>query len=293
MSEVRAEQSAVQINWFPGHMTKALRGMESDLKLVDAVCEITDARIPYSSRNPALNGILGEKPRVILLNRADLADKTATTKWIQYYRRCGIIAIDTDCKSGRGVDKLQAALKLALKEKLQRLAEKGQSGRPIRAMVVGIPNVGKSTLINKIAGRKAAAAGNRPGVTKGRQWISAGAGLELLDTPGVLWPKFEDAEVGEHLAFTGAVKEEVIDLEALAARLMTLLNREYRALLCGRYKLSDTENLSGYALLELAAGKRGYLLPGGEINLERMSSVLLDEFRSGTLGRITLELPKC
>ena len=293
MSEPKAEQSAVSVHWFPGHMTKALRGMESDLKLVDAVCEITDARIPYSSRNPALNDILGTKPRVILLNRSDLADKAATAKWIQYYKSRGIIAIETDCKSGRGVDKLQNALKLALKEKLQRLAEKGQAGRPIRAMVVGIPNVGKSTFINRIAGRKAAAAGNKPGVTKGRQWISVGAGLELLDTPGVLWPKFEDMEVGEHLAFTGAVKEDVVDLEALAARLMTLLNRDYPALLGGRYKLTDTENLSGYALLELAARKRGYLVSGGEVNLERMSSVLLDEFQSGTLGRITLELPKC
>lgn len=293
MSENRAEQPAVQVNWFPGHMTKALRGMEADLKLVDAVCEITDARIPYSSRNPVLNDILGQKPRIILLNRADLADRAATAKWIQYYKSRGITAIETDCKSGRGVDRLQNALKTALKEKLQRLAEKGQANRPIRAMVVGIPNVGKSTFINKAAGRKAAAAGNRPGVTRGRQWISVSAGLELLDTPGVLWPKFEDPVIGEHLAFTGAVKDDVVDLEALAARLMSLLNREYRELLCARYRLADTDGLTGYELLELAARKRGYLVSGGEVDLERMSSVLLDEFQSGTLGRITLEMPEC
>ena len=288
-----AEREAVPVNWFPGHMTKALRGMEEDLKLVDAVCELTDARIPRSSRNPALDELLGRKPRLVLLNRADLADPAATARWLKYYRACGIAALETDSRSGRGVDKLSAALRSLLRERLEQLAAKGQGGRPLRAMVVGIPNVGKSTFINKAARRKAAAAGNRPGVTRGRQWITVDRSLELLDTPGVLWPKFEDPAVGEHLAFTGAVKEEILDLEALAARLAERLNRDYRDLLCARYKLTDTEGLSGHGLLEAAGRKRGFLISGGEIDTERMSKVLLDEFQAGSLGRITLEEPEC
>lgn len=288
-----AERDQVNVNWFPGHMTKALRAMEGDLKLVDAVIELTDARIPRSSRNPALDEVLGNKPRLVLLNRADLADPAATERWLRFYKASRIAALAADSRGGRGVEKLPAAMRSLLKEKLERLAAKGQGSRPIRAMVVGIPNVGKSTFINKAAGRKAAAAGNKPGVTKGRQWITVDRSLELLDTPGVLWPRFEDPAVGEHLAFTGAVKEEILDQEALAMRLAELLNREYRELFRARYKLGDTEGMDGPALLEAAARKRGFLVSGGETDLERMSRVLLDEFQAGSLGRITLEKPEC
>lgn len=283
----------VNVNWFPGHMTKALRGMEGDLKLVDAVIELTDARIPRSSRNPALDELLGQKPRLVLLNRADLADPASTERWLQYYRSGGLAALAVDSRSGKGVEKLAPAMRSLLREKLERLAAKGQAGRPVRAMVVGIPNVGKSTFINKAAKRKAAAAGNKPGVTKGRQWVTVDKTLELLDTPGVLWPKFEDPVVGEHLAFTGAVKEEILDQEALAMRLAALLNRDHRPAFCARYKLGDTEGLEGPALLEACARKRGFLVSGGEVDLERMSRVLLDEFQAGSLGRITLEVPEC
>ncbi len=288
-----AEREQVQVNWFPGHMTKALRGMEGDLKLVDAVIELTDARIPRSSRNPALDGLLGAKPRIILLNRADQADPAATERWLNHYRSRGLAALAVDSRSGRGVEKLPTAMRGVLREKLERLAAKGQGSRPLRAMVVGIPNVGKSTFINKAARRKAAAAGNKPGVTKGRQWVTVDKTLGLLDTPGVLWPKFEDPTVGEHLAFTGAVKEEILDLEALAMRLAELLNRDHREALRARYRLEDTEGLDGPALLEACARKRGFLVSGGETDLERMSRVLLDEFQAGSLGRITLEEPEC
>ena len=286
-----AEQ--VRVNWFPGHMTKALRGMEEDLKLVDAVLELTDARIPRSSRNPALDETLGAKPRLILLNRADQADPAATERWLRYYQSRGLTALAVDSRSGRGVEKLSAAMRALLREKLEKLAAKGQANRPLRAMVVGIPNVGKSTFINKAAKRKAAAAGNKPGVTKGRQWVTVDKTLELLDTPGVLWPRFEDPRVGEFLAFTGAVKEEILDREALAMSLAELLDREYRPAFRTRYKLGDGEYADGPALLEACARKRGFLVSGGETDLERMSRVLLDEFQAGSLGRITLEEPEC
>lgn len=288
-----AERERVQVNWFPGHMTKALRGMEGDLKLVDAVIELTDARIPRSSRNPALDETLGRKPRLLLLNRADLADQGATERWLRHYAARGIAAIAVDSRSGKGVDKLSAAMRSLLKEKLESLAARGQGSRPLRAMVVGIPNVGKSTFINKAAKRKAAAAGNKPGVTRGRQWVTVDKSLELLDTPGVLWPKFDDPAVGEHLAFTGAVKEEILDQEALAMALAELLDREHRAAFRARYKLGETEGPDGPALLEACARKRGFLVSGGEVDLERMSRVLLDEFQAGSLGRITLEEPEC
>lgn len=282
---------SMQVNWFPGHMTKALRAMENDIKLVDAVCELVDARIPVSSRNPVLEEVLQRRPRLILLNRVDLADPAATKRWAAAFREQGIQVLETDSKSGRGVEKFPAAVRALLKEKLEQLAAKGQATRPLRVMVVGIPNVGKSTFINKAAKRKAAAASDRPGVTRGKQWVTVDRGLELLDTPGVLWPKFDDAAVGEHLAFTGAVKDAVVDTEGLAARLMELLNERYRALLCGRYKLQDTEGLAGWELLEAAARKRGFLVSGGEVDTLRMSGILLDEFRGGKLGRITLEEP--
>ena len=286
-------REAMNVNWFPGHMTKALREMENDIKLVDCVCELTDARIPYSSRNPALDEILGRKPRLIILNRADQADPNLTKRWISYSKEQGFAAIETDCKSGKGVDKFSAAVRELLKEKLEALEARGQVGRPLRAMVVGIPNVGKSSFINRVAGRKAAAASDKPGVTRGKQWVNISKGLELLDTPGVLWPKFEDKRIGEHLSFTGAVKDQVVDVEELACHLLSELAETKPQALSERYKLTEIEGLQGWELLEAAAKKRGFLVSRGEADTLRMSNILLDEFRAGKLGRITLEVPEC
>lgn len=284
------DESKMNIQWYPGHMTKTRRQIESDLKQVDAVCEIVDARIPVSSRNPDIDSICGNKPRIIVLNRMDLADPSATKKWSQYFRNKGMAVLATDCKTKRGISDFTPASRLACAEKLQRDAAKGMN-RPLRVMVVGIPNVGKSTLINQISGRKGAKAENRPGVTRGKQWVTVDSGLQLLDTPGILWPKFEDPEVGMMLAFTGAVKEGVIDIEELACRLMELLNRYYPQTLLERYKVEAPQETPGYELLEMAGRKRGFLLARGEIHTERMAKVLLDEFRSGKLGKFTLEMP--
>ena len=286
-------REAMNVNWFPGHMTKALRNMESDLKLVDCVCEITDARIPRSSRNPALDELLGRKPRLILLNRADQADPAMTRRWIDFYRAQGMEALETDSRSGKGVDRFPQAVRSLMREKLQALEAKGQGSRPLRAMVVGIPNVGKSTFINKAAGRKAAAASDKPGVTRGKQWVTVSRGLELLDTPGVLWPKFEDPVIGEHLAFTGAVKDQILDTEELASHLLSLLADIAPQALAERYKLTETAGLQGWELLEAAAKKRGFLISRGEADTLRMANILLDEFRAGKLGRLTLEAPEC
>lgn len=280
----------MNIQWYPGHMTKTRRQMEADLRQVDAVCEIVDARIPRSSRNPDIDAICGAKPRIVILNRMDLADPSVTKEWIAYFQAKGIPSVATDCKSRRGIGEIQPALRLLLKEKLERDAAKGMS-RPIRVMVVGIPNVGKSTLINQISGRKGAKAENRPGVTRGKQWVTAGNGLLLLDTPGILWPKFEDPEVGMMLAYTGAVKENVIDTEELACRLMELLRKHYPETLKDRYSIDLPEDTPGYQLLEEAGRMRRFLLARGEIDTERAAKVLLDEYRSGKLGRITLESP--
>ena len=281
----------MNIQWYPGHMTKTRRQIEADLKQVDAVCEIVDARIPVSSRNPDIDSICGSKPRIIILNRMDLADPGATKQWIAYYRRQGIAALATDCKSRRGIADFQPAVRSVLKEKLERNAEKGMN-RSVRVMIVGIPNVGKSTLINQISGRKGAKAENRPGVTRGKQWVTVDGGLLLLDTPGILWPKFEDPEVGMMLAYTGAVKENIIDIEELACHLMQLLWKFYPQVLRDRYGIDAPEDIQGYQLLEAAGKKRGYLLARGEINTERMAKVLLDEYRSGKLGHFTLEMPE-
>lgn len=285
------DESKMNIQWYPGHMTKTRRQIEADLKQVDAVCEIVDARIPVSSRNPDIDSICGNKPRIIVLNRMDLADPAATKKWSQYFRNKGMAVLTTDCKSKRGISDFTPAARQACAEKLQRDAAKGMN-RPLRVMVVGIPNVGKSTLINQISGRKGAKAENRPGVTRGKQWVTVDSGLQLLDTPGILWPKFEDPEVGIMLAFTGAVKEGVIDIEELACRLMELLNQYYPQTLLERYKVEASQGTPGYELLEMAGRKRGFLLARGEIHTERMAKVLLDEFRSGKLGKFTLEMPR-
>ena len=286
------ENSQMNIQWYPGHMTKTRRQIEADLKLVDAVCEIVDARIPVSSRNPDIDAICGSKPRIIVLNRMDLADPSATKRWMAYFRSKGIAAIATDCKSRKGIADFQPAVRSVLKEKIEHNISRGMN-RPVRVMVVGIPNVGKSTLINQISGRKGAKAENRPGVTRGKQWVTVDNGLLLLDTPGILWPKFEDPEVGMMLAYTGAVKENVIDTEELACRLMELLWRLYPGTVQDRYKVVDIpQDAPGYQLLEEAGRKRGYLLSRGEVHTERMAKVLLDEYRSGKLGYFTLEEPE-
>ena len=286
------QKNDMNIQWYPGHMTKTRRMMEEDLKLVDAVCEILDARIPISSRNPDIDAICGKKPRMVILNRIDMADADLVSRWSNYFKDRGMAVIRTDCKSRKGINTFAPAVRQLLAEKLQRYAEKGQVGRPLKLMVVGIPNVGKSTFINQIAGRKGAKAENRPGVTRGKQWVNVDGGLLLLDTPGILWPKFEDPEVGMRLAYTGAVKEDVIDTETLACHFMELLAKFYPQTLLERYKLEAPEGADGYDLLQLAGRKRGYLVSGGEVNTERMAKALMDDYRSGKLGRLTLESPE-
>ena len=282
----------LNIQWFPGHMTKAQRMIEEHMKQVDAVCEILDARIPMASRNPDIDRLAGEKPRIVVLNRTDLADPKATARWRAAFQRQGMTVLETDSRSGKGVNGFAGAVRTALHDKIEAYAAKGQVGRPMRVMVLGIPNVGKSTFINKVARRKAAAAGDRPGVTRGKQWITVDQGLLLLDTPGILWPKFEDPEVGMRLAYTGAVKEDVIDTETLACHFIALLAKYYPQTLSERYKLEAPEGADGYDLLQLAGKKRGYLVSGGEVNTERMAKALMDDYRSGKLGKLTLESPE-
>ena len=284
-------EDKMNIQWYPGHMTKTRRQIEADLKQVDAVCEIVDARIPVSSRNPDIDSICGSKPRVIVLNRIDLADPAATKKWSDYYKSKGITVVCTDCKSRKGIADFNPAVRSACKEKIQRDQARGMN-RPVRLMVVGIPNVGKSTLINQISGRKGAKAENRPGVTRGKQWVTVDSGLQLMDTPGILWPKFDDPEVGMLLAYTGAVKEGIIDIEELACRLMELLHKFYPQVLLDRYKVEAELGTPGWQLLEMAGRARGFLMARAEVNTERMAKVLLDEFRSGKLGKFTLEMPE-
>ena len=281
----------MNIQWYPGHMTKTRRQIEADLKQVDAVCEIVDARIPVSSRNPDIDAICGNKPRIIVLNRMDLADPNATKLWTTHFKSKGMAVVVTDCKTRKGIADFTPAARIACKEKLERDAARGMN-RPLRVMVVGIPNVGKSTLINQISGRKGAKAENRPGVTRGKQWVTVDNGLLLLDTPGILWPKFEDPEVGMMLAYTGAVKDGILDIEELACRLIVLLHQRYPQALQERYKLEAEQGTPGWELLEMAGRKRGYLISGGEVNIERMAQVLIDEYRSGKLGRFTLEVPE-
>ena len=284
-------QDQMNIQWYPGHMTKTRRQIEADLKLVDAVCEIVDARIPMSSRNPDIDSICGSKPRIIVLNRMDLADPEGTRRWADYFRSKGMAVVISNCKNRKGINDFVPAVRSVLKEKLERDAAKGMN-KPMKVMVVGIPNVGKSTLINAVSGRKGAKAENRPGVTRGKQWVTVDSSLQLLDTPGILWPKFEDPNVGLLLAATGAVKENVIDIEELSCRMMELLWKFYPQLVKDRYGIEAEPDTPGYQLLEAAGRKRGFLMARGEINTERMAKVLLDEYRSGKLGRITLEEPE-
>lgn len=281
----------MNIQWFPGHMTKAQRMIEDSIKQVDAVCEILDARIPNSSRNPDIDRLAAGKPRLIILNRTDLADPSITAQWREFFEAQGIKILETDAKSGKGVSGFAPALSELLKDKIASYAAKGQVNRPMRVMILGIPNVGKSTFINKIAKRKAAIAGDKPGVTRGKQWINIDKGLDLLDTPGILWPKFDSQEVGEMLAITNAIKADVLDKETLAANFMLRLREMYPEALTARYKLEPDPEANGFELLEQAARKRGFLISKGEYDIERMANTLLGEYHDGKLGRISLEKP--
>ncbi len=281
------------IQWFPGHMTKTKRQIQASLKLVDAVAEIIDARIPVSSRNPDLAKLVQNKPRIILLNKCDMANQTATKMWIDYFKAQGTTAVAVDCKSGKGLNKFTPAVNSVMSEKISRLKQKGMVNPMMRIMIVGIPNVGKSSFINKIAKQNRAKVEDRPGVTRGNQWFTIGKNLEMLDTPGVLWPKFDDKIVGEHLAFTGAVKDQILDIELLAVRLLDFLKALKPADFVARFKLEDIslDDVDSYELLQIIAKKRGMLVSGGEVNTERAAIMLLDEFRSAKLGRITVEMP--
>lgn len=281
----------LNVQWYPGHMTKTRRQMEADLKYVDAVCELLDARIPFSSRNPDVAELCGNKPRMVILNRIDIADPDTTQKWADFFKKQGLFVIKTDCKSRKGISTFQPTVRAMLAEKIARYAEKGQIGRPLKLMVVGIPNVGKSTFINQVTGQKRAKAENRPGVTRGKQWINVSSGLLLLDTPGILWPKFEDKEVGMKLAYTGAVKEDVIDIESLACALLRMLWVRYPEAIKTRYHIEMPPDADGWELLEACGRKRGFLISGGEINTERMAKVLMEEYRSGKLGNFSFEDP--
>ena len=288
MSEMR------NIQWFPGHMTKTKRQIQASLKLVDAVAEILDARIPLSSKNPDIQKLIQNKPKVVLLNKCDMANQTATSRWIDYYASQGITAIAVDCKSGKGLNKFAPAVNNVLSERRERLKAKGMVNPMLRIMIVGIPNVGKSSFINRVAKQNRAKVEDRPGVTRGNQWYSIAKNIEMLDTPGVLWPKFDDKIVGERLAFTGAVKDQILDTELLAVRLLDFLRSLKPADFIARFKLEDIdlEAIDSYELLNVIGKKRGMLISGGEINTERAAIMLLDEFRSGKLGRITLETPE-
>lgn len=287
--EIKFEKMNIQ--WFPGHMTKAQRMIEENIKMVDAVCEILDARIPRSSRNPDIDRLAAGKPRLVILNRTDLADPAMTARWRRYFEQQGMAILETDAKSGKGVANFAPAVRRLLRDKISEYEAKGQVGRTLRVMILGIPNVGKSTFINKVAGRKAAIAGDKPGVTRGKQWINIDSGLDLLDTPGILWPKFDSQEVGEMLAITNAIKADVLDKETLGANFILRLSRLYPQALKDRYKIEAQEDMNGFELLELAAKKRGFLVSRGEYDIERMANTLLGEYHDGKLGRLSLEAP--
>ena len=279
------------IQWYPGHMIKTKRKIESQLKLIDAVAVILDARVPYSSCNPDLNSIINNKPRMVVLNKCDMADRNETKKWINLFREKGVPAVALDCKTGKGLNMFIPTVKELLADKIRSWEEKGMTGRTIKVMVVGIPNVGKSSFINRMSKQNRAKVEDRPGVTRGNQWFTIGKGFDLLDTPGVLWHRFDDRLVGEKLAYIGSIKDEILDTEHLAGRLLETLRDNNIEQLCARYKLNadDISASEGYEILELVGKKRGMLISGGEINTERAALTVLDEFRSATLGKITLD----
>ncbi len=280
----------MHINWYPGHMKKTMELIQSNLKLVDVVVELLDARIPNSSRNPKINNIVGDKPKVIALNKSDLSNSSVTTSWISYYKDNGINAIPINSITGYGLDTLLKEVEEVARPKMEHLISKGMRKRPIRIMIVGIPNVGKSSLINKLTKKKSTKTGDRPGVTKGKQWVRLKGNIELLDTPGVLWPKFEDEEVGLKLAFTGSIKDEVLDIETIALKLIEYLGNTFGDLIMERYKLDKIEP-TPLENMEMIAKKRGCILGGQKIDYMRVSNIIIDEFRSGKIGKISLELP--
>lgn len=279
------------VQWFPGHMAKTRRLIKEYLGKVDCVTEVLDARIPFASRNPEIEEITAGKPRIVLLNKCDLADEAATAKWIRYFRDRGAYALAVDCRTGKGLGGYNSLVREVLSEKIKSNTEKGMPGKALRIMVVGIPNTGKSSFINKMVGKAKAKVADRPGVTVSNQWFNIGNGIELLDTPGVLWPRFDDPEVGDRLAFIGSVKDEVLDTETMAVRLLEVLKKRYGDRLAGRYKISGFENLEAWEILELIGRKRGMLISGGETDTLRASNMILDEYRGGKLGKITLEYP--
>lgn len=280
------------VQWFPGHMAKTRRLIKESLSMVDCVTEILDARIPLASRNPEIEEITSSKPRIILLNKCDMADEKVTSDWIKYFKARGSEAIAVDCRSGKGLNAYQPLVRKVLADKIKANNDKGMVGKSLRVMVVGIPNTGKSSFINKMAGRVRAKVADRPGVTTSNQWFNIGNGIELLDTPGVLWPKFDDPLVGDKLAFIGSVKDAVLDIETMAIRLIDTLRDGYPERLAERYKISDFEDLESWEILELIGRKRGMLISGGEVNTERASVMLLDEYRGGKLGRLSMEFPE-
>ncbi len=277
------------VQWFPGHMAKTRRKIKESLPLVDAVTEIVDARVPVSSHNPEISDIISGKPRIVILNKCDVADENVTKKWIQYFKSQGVAAIAADCKSGKGLNLYRPLIKEVLADKIKSYEEKNMQGRALRVMVVGIPNTGKSSFINRMAGKKRAEVADRPGVTRHNQWFVIGDGIELLDTPGVLWPKFEDPAVGDKLAFIGSVKDDILDVESLAVRFLEVMKKDYPERLTERYKITGFEDKEPYEILEMIGRKRGMLISGGEINTERAATTILDEYRGGKLGKITLD----
>ena len=278
--------------WYPGHMTKARRMMQEDIKLIDLVIELVDARVPLSSRNPDIDELGKNKSRLILLNKADLADKSANKKWTEFFQQKGYFVQEVDSRSGAGMKAISAIIQEACKEKIERDRKRGIKNRPVRAMVVGIPNVGKSTFINTYAGKACAKTGNKPGVTKGKQWIRLNKNVELLDTPGILWPKFEDQAVGLRLALIGSINDEILNIDELAMELITFLKNQYPGTLEKRFQLDESEEKSAVQILEEIARVRGCLIRGGELDYGKASKLLMDDFRSGKLGRVTLELPE-
>ena len=279
------------IQWFPGHMTKTKRRIESQLKLVDAVAVILDARMPYSSCNPDLRSVINNKPRIVVLNKCDMADPSETKKWLSLFRQKNIAAIALDCRSGKGLNAFIPTVRTVLSDRIKAWQAKGMTGKTVKVMIVGIPNVGKSSFINRMAKRSSAKVEDRPGVTRGNQWFSVGKGFEFLDTPGVLWPKFDDPGVGEKLAFIGSVKDDILDTEQLAGRLLEYLRDNHPIPLCSRYKLApeDITELQGYEILSAVGRKRGMLISGGEVDTERAAATVLDEFRNATLGKLTID----
>lgn len=289
-----ADQQKQTVQWFPGHMAKTRRLIKESLPLVDAVTELLDARIPYSSRNPELDELTQKKPRIVLLNKCDMADDNITRQWVEYFRSQGQYALPVDCRTGKGLNKYGELVREVLKDTIKKNEDRGMPGKPLRMMVVGIPNTGKSSFINRMAGKNRAKVADKPGVTRSNQWFAIGGGIELLDTPGVLWPKFDDPEVGDRLSFIGSVKDEVTDIETMAVRLIEVLVGGYEDKLTGRFKLKnidDIHSVMAWEILEEIARERGMLIRGGEVNTERASVMLLDEYRGGKMGKISFEKP--